>query len=181
MKVLGLDPGAARGGYACVAQPEEGENKPPISLGSGYFCVPRGSNGSKQEPYQQYKLGVIRAWVPWAHYLLDEFEPDVVVSEIVPVVGGGNFVVATQSQLAAAQINTVHAVAYDRGYTIKQVGATSVKAKIGGAKNASKVKVRNGVIEIIPDLAERKKDWVKVFEEPDSLAIALTELGYSVG
>jgi Holliday junction resolvasome RuvABC endonuclease subunit len=181
LRVLGLDPGAARMGFACLAPGDEAENKVPIYLGSGFLGLERQSNGKKQEPYQEYKLRLIHHWVEKSNHLLDMFEPDEVVSEIVPVVGGGNFVVATQSQLAATAITTFQAVAVQRKVPIRQVGATTVKARIGGKKDATKVGVRNGVIQLIPELAERKSNWTKVFEEPDALAITLTHMGFRIG
>lgn len=103
------------------------------------------------------------------------------MSEIVPVVGGGNFVAATQSQLAATAVTTFQGIAVDRGYEIKQIGATTIKKKIGGKQKATKVGVRNGVIELLPILVDHKKQWTKIFEEPDALAVGLTDLGYSIG
>jgi Holliday junction resolvasome RuvABC endonuclease subunit len=182
VKVLAFDPGGVRQGFACVERSEDGqENKPPIYHGSGYFGVKRLTNGKKDEPYQEWRLRIIEFWVEKADDLLRFYKPDRVVSEIVPVVGGGNFVAATQSQLAGTANTTVQSVAVDRGYPIAQVGATTVKAKIGGSKKATKVAVRNGVIKLMPLLADRKRQWTKIFEEPDALAICLTSLGYSIG
>jgi Holliday junction resolvasome RuvABC endonuclease subunit len=182
LKVLAIDPGGIRQGYACVERPEDQEeNKPPIYHGSGLLGVKRLSNGKKAEPYQEWRLRIIEFWAVKAVELLDLFKPDRVVSEIVPVVGGGNFVAATQSQLAATAVTTFQAIAANRGYEIKQIGATTVKAKIGGGKKATKVVVRNGVIKLIPMLADHKKEWTKEFEVPDALAVGLTDLGYSIG
>lgn len=168
-----------RQGWAVVSK-EDGKNKPPYWHASGYSGVVRLSKGKKAEPYQQWKLRIIDCWADEAVRLLNTYQPDVVVSEIVPVVGGGNFVAATQSQLAAAAITTVQAIAVDRGYKIVQIGATTIKKRVGGSKTATKVGVRNGVMKLIPYLADRKKMWTKIFEEPDAIATALTYLGCSV-
>jgi Holliday junction resolvasome RuvABC endonuclease subunit len=182
LKVLAFDPGGIRQGYACIERPEDQEeNKPPIYYGSGVLGVKRLTNGKKAEPYQEWRLRIIEFWVEKADDLLRIYKPDRVVSEIVPVVGGGNFVAATQSQLAATAVTTVQGIAVDRGYEIKQIGATTIKKKIGGKQKATKVVVRNGVIQLIPLLADRKKEWTKVFEVPDALAVGLTDLGYSIG
>lgn len=158
----------------------EGKNKAESKLhyrGSGYYGVVRGTNKSKPEPYQQYRLRLISFWVREAKALLHSHKPDIVVSEIVPVVGGGNFVAATQSQLGSTAITSVQAMAVNEGYKIEQVGATTVKARIGGGKKATKVAVRNGVIKLLPILEDRKVQWTKIFEEPDALGVGLTYLG----
>jgi Holliday junction resolvasome RuvABC endonuclease subunit len=124
-------------------------------------------------------MRLIGAWSDEAAQLLFQYSPEKVASETIPAVGGGNFVVATQSYLAHAQITTVHAVALINGYdNITQIGATTVKARIGLRKDATKVQVRNGVFDLVPALVERKKDWTKLFDEPDACAVALTALGY---
>lgn len=181
MKVLSIDPGATRLGFGIIER--EGEDKTKSKLryhGSGYYGLSRGTNKSKKEPYQEYRLRLIVFWVEEVKALLNSHKPDVVVSEIVPVVGGGNFVVATQSQLASTAITTIQAIAVNEGYEIKQIGATTVKARIGGGKKATKVAVRNGVMKLMPQLADRKAQWTKVFEEPDALAVGLTHLGCKI-
>src|SRR3954470_4313696 len=99
-KVLAIDPGAKRLGWAVLEETDK--NKPPIYHGSGYFGVERGGNDGKEnkEPYQKYRLRLVDFWIKQAPIMFNRYKPDVVVAEIVPPVGGGNFVVATQSQLA---------------------------------------------------------------------------------
>lgn len=173
---MSFDPGAERMGFGVLVR--DGD-KAPQYIASGNLGLTRA--GNKKEPYQEYRLRLISMWVEEAEELLDRYQPDVVVSEIVPVVGGGNFVVATQSQLAATAITTVQAIAVRKGYEIKQVGATTVKAAIGGSKKATKVAVRNGVIKLIPRLEVEKKRWTKTFDESDAIAVGLTHLGYKNG
>jgi Holliday junction resolvasome RuvABC endonuclease subunit len=172
---LALDPGAERQGW--IVLEEQGKNKPPIQHGLGYFGVPRNVNGSKTK-YQEYRLSVIELWLEQTPILIERYKPDEVVSEIVPPVGGGNFVVATQSQLALCAITTVQAVAIQHGLPVHQIGATTIKANIGGNKKATKVAVRNGVIKLMPELEEFKKEWTKVFEVSDAAATGLTHWGF---
>lgn len=180
MRVLALDPGAERMGYAILERPEDDKNKPCRRIGSGFLGIKRDSNESEKEAYQQYRLRLIDYWIAETPTLLNSFTPDVVVSEIVPVVGGGNFVVATQSQLASTAITVVQAVARQRGLKVEQLGATTVKAKIGGRKKATKVQVRNGVFKLLPGSEVFKKQWTVLFDESDAHAIGLTYLGYKI-
>lgn len=145
--------------------------------GLGYFGVPRKVNGSKTD-YQPYRLSVIELWTEQAPILFDRYKPDMVVAEIVPPVGSGNFVVATQSQLALCAITTIQAIAIQREIPISQISATTVKTRIGGNKKASKVKVRNGVFKIIPELEDYKKEWVSMFDISDAVAVGLTHWEY---
>lgn len=179
MIVLSFDPGAERMGYAVLKQNKE---KAITKLGYGQLGVPRQRNKqNKQEPYHDYRMKVMDFWLVEAPALIKSFKPDIIVNEIVPVVGGGNFVVATQSQLASTAITVVQTIAKQQGVPIKQIGATTVKAKIGGGKKATKVAVRNGVFKIMPELEIHKKEWTKVFDISDAFAIGFTHLGCDNG
>jgi Holliday junction resolvasome RuvABC endonuclease subunit len=75
----------------------------------------------------------------------------------------------------------VHTVAYDKGYRVEQIGATTVQAKIairGKGKKITKPQVRNGVINLLPTLKDKAAEWIKEFDEPDAIAIALAHLGF---
>lgn len=187
MKILAIDPGAERLGWAVLEgdRSESIENKPPTLVETGVFGLKRQVNGSKKEPYQEYRLRLIDYWVKRAIDVLYAQQrdlplhsPSVLVSEIVPVVGGGNFVVATQSQLASTAVTVLHTVARQHQIPVEQIGATTIKARIGGTKKATKVQVRNGCFTIMPELKEFKSDWTKIFEVPDAIATGLTYLGF---
>lgn len=176
MRVLAFDPGAARCGWA-VVDSEGGldpRSQPYCYRDSGISGLDRG----KDEKYQTYRLRLVAYWVERAPELLETHKPDRVITEIVPVVGGGNFVVATQSQLAATAATVIQAIAALNEVEITQVAAGTVKRKIGGVKDASKVKVRNGVLSLFPELEPRRSEFMKVFDETDAIAIAATEIGY---
>lgn len=168
MRVLSFDPGATRMGYAII---ESG----PKYIGSGVLGVERGKTS-----FQNYRLKVIRFWSEEGHRLLQSFYPDHLVSEIVPAVGGKNFSKATQSQLAVAAITAVHTLGYLGGYGVSQIASNTIKSRIGGHKDATKVKVRNGVIQLLPNLEHRLKEWRAsgIFDETDAIATGLAFLGY---
>lgn len=174
MKLLAFDPGAKRCGFALV----EDSNDGPIWNGSGILGLDRSSD----EKFQEYRLRLIKYWTIEAAKLFKAYRPDAMVNEIIPAVGGGNFIVATQSHLAAAAITVITAVAYQNKIPVSQIGATTVKKNIGGSNKATKIQVRNGVYNLMPDLKNKRKDkWKKVYDESDACAIALTKLGYKNG
>jgi Holliday junction resolvasome RuvABC endonuclease subunit len=156
---------------------EKNENKGVIStptlIASGISGLHRGDF-----EYQHFRLLLIDFWSNHTTNLL-RYRPDKVVNEIIPAVGGGNFVVAAQSQLAATAITTVQCVTLQHNIPVTQIGATTVKKRIGGSGKATKVQVRNGVMELTNTQA-LKKFWTKVMDEPDAIAVGLAEMGYTV-
>lgn len=180
MKVLAIDPGAERCGW-CVLEgdPERKGNKPPEWVGSGIFGLKRGGNKRTPEPFQQYRLRLVDFWIKTTPHLLDCYHPDVVVSEIVPAVGGGNFRAATQSQLAETAATVLITLVRLNAIPVEQIGATSVKARIGGSKKATKVGVRNGVFRFMPETKDKfEKAWKVVHDESDAFGVALTYFGF---
>lgn len=173
--ILALDPGAKRCGWAHLDETNRG-----LELyNSGILGMDRVVGGQKMV-YQEFRLALIRYWIMHADELIRSCEPEALVSETVPVVGGGNFVLAADSQLVGTVTTTVQAVAFSNDLEVYQIGATTVKKQIGGVKSASKVKVRNGVLSFFPELEKRRKEFVKVFDETDAIAIGLTHLGHSI-
>ena len=172
MIVLGMDPGAIRCGWACLEK--EGEDLSVKDSGT------LGLERQPQEKYQAYKLRLIQFWLKEGRLLLNH-KPTRLVTEIVPAVGGGNFVVATQSQLAAVVVTVVQVLAYQQNIPVVQVSANTVKKRIGGKHNASKAMVRKGVQEIMPETKSKDKEWKKTSDESDAFAVALTDLGYKRG
>lgn len=166
MKVLSFDSGAKRLGWASVGA----HNIGPYYHLSGILALDRGDT----EPFQTYRMRLtyeLNASIP---ILFDLCEPDEVATETIPAVGFNN---AVQSYVANVAATVIHTLAIQRGLPVYQIGATTVKKRIAiGGK--TKVRVRNGVFELLPELAHRKSDWVKVFDEPDAIAIGLTHLGF---
>lgn len=174
-RILAYDSGAERMGYGCV----EGDGETaPMYIASGIAKFPRGKKN-----WQPYKLDLIEHWTYMAPHQFNIFMPDYICCETLPAVGGGNFVAATQSELGKAAITTVMAMAYEREIPVYQIAAITVKKQIGGNSKASKVKVRDGVIQFLPELAPRRFEWQDskgTMDEPDALGVGLAKLGYSV-
>lgn len=153
----------------------DGETAPKY-IASGIESVPMG-----KLKFQPYKLKLIEHWTLLAPAMFARYEPGFIVCETMPAVGFGN---AVQAELAKAAITTVMAMAYERHIPVYQIAAVTVKKQIGGNQKATKVKVRDGVIHLLPELAPRRMEWQdakKTMDEPDALGIGLTKLGYSVG
>lgn len=176
-RVLGIDPGAERLGW-CVLK-RDSKTKPPKYLGLGYFGVPRKVNGSNT-PFQEYRLSLLDFWINQTPILLDRYKPDEIVCETVPPDFGGNRAATVQGHLALCAVTTLQVIARQRGLPVSQIGATTVKTRIGGDKKASKAKVRDGVIKIMPELEAFKKEWttMKLWDIPDAVAIGLTFWGF---
>lgn len=163
MRVLALDPGATRTGWSVLT------NEPEELLGSGVVHVPRGA----KEAFQEYRMRLTLEWVDRSIELFDIWQPDQLICETVPSRGAG---IPEQLYLANVQITVVHALAAERNIPVHQVSARTVQAHIairGKGKKITKVQVRNGVFARFPQLQPRFKEFVKVFEESDAIAIAL--------
>lgn len=161
MKVLAFDPGASRMGFAVL---ESG----PKYVDSGIVSVTK----TDDETYQAYRLRLIHFWANKTSNMLRSIKPDSVVCEIVPVKG---FSDPSQAYLAGAAIGAVQAICALRKVPSTVVSAASVKVAVAEHK-ASKVQIRNAVIEAFPELEPRRKDWTKVFDESDAIAIGLCYL-----
>lgn len=169
IRVLALDPGAKRMGWAVLAQGPTG----PLYDGSGIIGLDRGAS----EKYQDYRVRLIQHVVSEGNALLALMTPRELVSEILPVRGFNNM---SQPLLAATAITTMQTICHEFGMPLHQIGATTIKARIGGHQKASKVQVRNGVLQLLPQLLPKKRQWVKEFDEPDAIAVGLTYLGYDL-
>lgn len=176
MKLLSFDPGAERMGYACL----EGDGTLTAkSWGYGYLGVERASNGSKKEEYQKYRLRLIKFWAEEADYLFTTFKPDEMVNELIPPVGGAAFASnGLQAQLAMAALSVLQGAAYRHDVPVTQIAAQTVKKAVGGSYKATKVKVRNGVFLLMPQLAFHRKEWTRMFDISDAFAVGLTHMGY---
>lgn len=175
--ILAFDPGAKRCGWAALDTDGEG----PRYVASGISGLSRTRNG-KKALYQEYRLSLIDHWIEETDKLYSEFRPDMVVTEIVPVATsrGSNFVLAADSQLVGTVVTTIQAMAKLEQIEVKQIAAGTMKRKIGGVKDATKPKVRNGVLSLLPELEPRRKEFMKVFDESDAIALALTQLGFAL-
>ena len=146
----------------------------PLWVDSGIMGLPK----LEAQTFQEYRLALIRYWTEETPKLLDTYKPDFVANETIPLIGGGS--AAMQSVLAASAITTVQTICFIYGVPVEQIAAVTVKARIGRVKTATKPKVRDGVISLLPELAPRKSDWTKAdtFDEPDAIGVGLVALGY---
>lgn len=177
VRVLAIDPGAERLGWAVLDRIDGGI---PVLHASGIWGLSR----KPKEDFQPYKLRLISYWSIKAPMLLRQNTGTRLISEILPAVGGGNFAVATQSELAKAAITVIQAFAMKALWTVEQIGATTIKKAIGGSKTASKAKVRNGVIHFLPDLKDELKTETTgskpVWDRSDAIATGLTYYGLAL-
>lgn len=176
MRVLGIDGGAERLGWGIV----EKTPSRPVYIDSGLAKFPRANT-----VFQSYRVNLLEAYVraltgPGSIFDPSYLKIDAVVNETVPAVGsyGG-----TQMYLVNVAVTAVQTLAIERDIPVYQISATSVHKSIVGkrpkGKKVTKPQVRNGVINLLPELAHRKSDWVKHFDEPDALAVGLAFLGYT--
>jgi Holliday junction resolvasome RuvABC endonuclease subunit len=161
--VLALDSGALRCGIAVLSY----ENDKLTYLHSEIFGVERG-----EQRYQDYRLSLIAAFADKAAFLVELYQPDVVVAEIIPVAGMSR--ASAQRQLAATASTAFLTVATARGFKCEQIAATTVKKALTGSGRATKTVVRNGVIASIPSLKKVLMDNKSISDEADALAIGLS-------
>ena len=167
-QLLSVDPGAERCGWAIL---EPG----PKLIDSGVAKWPR--NGRE---FQKYRLELEQnAYWFWNHKLLSPLI-GTVVNETVPAVG---FNVSTQAYLASCVVATLHVAAFTRGRGVSQVSARTVQshiAKRGTSKNITKAQVRNGVIEIMPEVGQQLTQHLMEWDRWDAIAAGLCHLGYKL-
>lgn len=164
MKIFSLDPGAERLGWAVITDD-------PSYVASGIIATPR----LPGEDYQPYRIRLIERVQGLALSLLNQYNPDLLVAEILPARGMNNMSQAYLALSAVTAFQTMAACLFLPSY---QRSAITVKKDVTGNSKATKVGVRNGVISMLPELASRKSQWVKIFDELDAIAVGLS---YAVG
>lgn len=169
MRVLAFDTGATNLGWASVGE-EDGH---PYYHMSGIVKSPR-----KEMPFQEYREALTAELTYIIPDILALTSPDEVVTETIPA-----SLQTAQSYLANTVATIIHVTAFTLGYPVNQISARTVHSciAIGNvAKKTSKVMVRNGVLELLPELQHRKKEWTKApWDEVDAIAIGLCKLGFT--
>jgi Holliday junction resolvasome RuvABC endonuclease subunit len=172
MNVLAVDPGALRAGWAILGSP--GDDGKAAHIASGVIHHPR----LPKQPFQEYRMELTEHWIEEAFDLLEEYKPDVLISETVPSRGPE---IMDQLYLANVQITVLHAIAISYGVKVVQVSARSVQSKIALRKKDVKVtkpQVRNGVLLQFPELESCLRSKGKqIFERSDAIAIGLYYFG----
>ena len=175
MNVLSIDSGATRAGWAVL-----GDYPPAYRVGGTVSYIASGVVHHPRldtQKFQEYRMELTERWIDETFSLIEEYKPDVVVTETVPSRGPE---IMDQLYLANVQVTTLHVVALTFGLKVVQVSARTVQAKIAKRKPGVKVtkpQVRNGVIERLPEVEDRLKAC-KIFEESDALAIGLYYLAH---
>ena len=170
MRILSIDPGGEKMGWAVL-------DPGPTYVGSGVLRWPR--EGQPYQPYRMYLTKQVRFEVA---LLIGLFEPEKIVCEIVPAIGGEGFMKSGQGYIANVVATTVHNVAMGCHIPVEQVGARSWEAKIAKRKikseKISKAKIRNGVLVHLPELKEDLSKYLNEWDRWDALGIGLFTLGF---
>lgn len=168
-RVLGIDPGALRLGWACI----DADGDDYVLAGSGIMGLER----YEKEPFAHYRMKLIHYWVK-EFAKLDVMNASEWYIERLPAVGGGNFIAATQSELAKTALTVIEALAHLHDRRVIELESSHIKSRLTGNGNATKVRVRNEVIQVFPELWPRKKELTDVADESDAIGIALVGAGY---
>jgi Holliday junction resolvasome RuvABC endonuclease subunit len=171
MRVLSFDPGAKRMGWAVL----QTRLDQPVVIESSYVLLER------KEDYQPYRLRLLNYWTRRTANLLKTYKPDKVATEIVPPTGFGPSGGAIQAQLATAAITAVQVVTLVFEVPLEQISSRTMQKAITGKAPATKTKVRDGVIKLVPSLEQRRKEWTgkaAIYEEVDAIGVGLTAMGY---
>lgn len=145
MKVLALDPGLTRLGYASCQLLDNGD----YELGlSGIITHSRGT-----EKFNEYLNSGIHNICEKFPYLITLTSPDIIVAELVPVGRLGS-----RSELVVAAITACKVIAYQAGLPWKDVAANSYKKALTGNGAATKGDIKKKVYELYPHLKQKDKD-----------------------
>ena len=150
--VLGVDPGVARMGLACVARSE----RKPVLLWADTIRTPAGMEEAE-------RLAVLAAAMRRA---IEAYHPGTVALERVAF--NRNAVSALQ---VARATGAIMVVAAEAGLSVGEYAPTQVKSAITGMGNADKAQVRDALVRIhglqaVPDQPDAA----------DAVAIAMTHL-----
>jgi Holliday junction resolvasome RuvABC endonuclease subunit len=172
-KVAGFDIGAKRCGWAYVN--ENGDEFKLMS--SGVTGIERRDD----EQFGDYWSRLIRFWVKECDWLIGKSGADLdkVIVERVPF-SGVSTAAAAQRVLALSVGIIIESHCYRYGYKFEYIGATTVKKRLTGSGQATKVRIVNTVIDIFPELKSREKELKKIPDESDAIAVALVGLGYDI-
>lgn len=169
---MAIDPGALRLGYSMISRLDTSSY---VLHESGVIGLTR----NDKEAYAAYRHRLIDFWMEKFPDLIKDV--DLIVSEQVPAVGGGNFIAATQSELVKAVVTTCQVIAKQQGVPWREIAGSTIKKQLTGNGRATKVGVRNAVIGVFPELEPRKKELTVVADESDAIGIGLVGLGFRKG
>lgn len=165
MKLLAIDPGFKRFGYAVFD-----ENAELITHG---VYSPRERN--KDERYQDYLNNGLYAMYHWFDELIETYKITNIIAEIIPPISNkGNFGISPQLPLVISVIAVCKIMAYEDEIEWKDVSARSVKTMIVGDSSASKAVVRRAVLAEYPEIQQERKITDIPFDESDAICIGMS-------
>lgn len=165
-RILSIDPGAKRLGWAVIDfDINEEMVYEPSYVSSGVTGLTRGDD----ETYTTFKNRLIFFFIPEFESLLNEYKPDLIVFEYLPISNTiGNI---GQRVLAFAVATTSQVLCIQNKIEYKEIGATTIKRTLCGSMRATKTQIKNVVIESFPQLEPRRKEIAP--DETDAIAVAL--------
>jgi Holliday junction resolvasome RuvABC endonuclease subunit len=173
MKLLAIDPGFKRFGYAIF------NDKADLLLHDVYSTRER----DKDEKYQSYLNSGIESMYHWFIDLLEEHQITNIIAEIIPPISNkGNFGISPQLPLVISVLAVCKILAYEDEINWKDVSARSVKSMIVGDSSASKAVIRRAVLAEYPEVQKKRKLGDIPFDETDAICIGMSyfpELHYT--
>lgn len=169
-RVMAFDVGAIRMGWA-VIDANRGD----------YSLVAYGVKGVTElaaETFRDYRWRLIDYWVYEFPELVVEYNPDMFVSEEIPMINHGGKFGNLQRIKGLVAITVCQALNIelfpDKPWRV--IAANTAKLCVANNNKATKVAVRNAVAKVFPELEEIKKTLVP--DMTDAIGLALTGAGY---
>lgn len=145
MRVLGLDPGLKRMGFACVEQLDTHMEL----IDFGYFLNERDVTMT-YNTHLNRAVGFLAEKFP---ALVHEYAPRVIAAEIVPVGRLG-----ANTELVVAAITVCKVIAHQFGVEWVDYGANTIKQVATGDGLATKARVRNAMLHRFASLDEAQRE-----------------------
>lgn len=168
VRIIGIDPGAKRCGFSVLDFDLDGSTDQfsnPRFVASGIFGLSR--KDEIQETYSAYKMRLITNAIEVFQRKIEEHNPDLFIFEFLPVTNVG--AAAGQRLLAFAVATVGQVMAELSGVYWSEITASTVKKQMTGHGMATKVQVKNAVLEVFPELKSNKY----LADETDALAIPI--------
>lgn len=160
MNVLGIDGGMTRLGLGAITYTDE----EPGLITHGLIYHPR----NDEMTFNDHLNSGIEQIVTSFPKALDLISPDIIIGETIPAGRLGS-----NDSLVIAAITTCKVIAFQFGIPWHDMAASTVKKGIAGDGRATKVQVRNAVIDVFPTVGithqTLKKEQKENGEKPDGL------------
>lgn len=158
MRVLGLDPGFERLGFAVV------DTEPELTLATmGIIPNPWDYTLEHQKFNENMNRG-IKNTADQFHRILMIYDPKIIAAEIVPVGKLGS-----KSELVIAAITVCKTIAYLYGISWTDYGANTIKKEIADDGTATKARVRNAILELFPEWKTKHQDEKRKQKKENSM------------